>query len=144
MILRFLLVIEFGLPMQKSKIRCSGPQIEISIIKSVSEHSCEWLLIYNDDDLTYLDIEINSLKNFIFRLDLSWKLVSKKLLKEILKEIGVENIIWIKISSNSIFYLDAFWYDDWYWKASPVSTLNDFNNGLDIFHDLSSLVANLA
>ena len=36
------------------------------------------------------------------------------------------------------FDLDVFWYDDRYWKASPGSTLNDFNDGLTIFHDLSS------
>ena len=36
------------------------------------------------------------------------------------------------------FDLDVLWYDDWYWKASPGSTLNDFNDGLTTFHDLSS------
>ena len=36
------------------------------------------------------------------------------------------------------FYLDAFWYDDGYWKASSGSTLNAFNNGLTIFYDLGS------
>ena len=36
------------------------------------------------------------------------------------------------------FDLDVFWYDDRYWKASPGSTLNDFNDGLTIFYDLSS------
>ena len=65
-------------------------------MKSVSEDQCEWLLIYNHDDLTYLDIEINSLKKIIFQLDLSWKLASKKRLKEILKEIGKENEFWKK------------------------------------------------
>ena len=69
-------------------------QIEIFIMKSVSEDECEWLLIYNHDDLKYLDIEINSLKKIIFQLDLSWKLASKKRLKEILKEIGKENEFW--------------------------------------------------
>ena len=129
----------------KSSFRCSGSQIEISIMKSVSEDQCKRLLIYNHDDLTYLDIEINSLKKIIFQLDLSWKLASKKRLKEILKEIGKENEFWKKIFIEfDFFYLDAFWYDDWYWKASPGSILNDFNNGLTIFYDLSSFFNKIA
>ena len=40
----------------------NGSQIEIYIIKSFSEHQCEQLLIYDHDDLTYLNIEINFLK----------------------------------------------------------------------------------
>ena len=68
-------------------------------MKSVSEDQCEWLLIYNHDDLSDLHIEINSLKKIIFQLDLSWKLASKKRLKEILKEIGKEN-------ENSFFFIE--------------------------------------
>ena len=60
-------------------------------MKSVSEHQCERFLIYDHDDLSNLDIEINFLKKIIFQVDLSWKLASKKRLKEILKEIGKEN-----------------------------------------------------
>ena len=96
LILHKTLVIILWVGMSKSSFRCSGSQIEISIMKSVSEDQCEWLLIYNHDDLTYLDIEINSLKKIIFQLDLSWKLASKKRLKEILKEIGKENEFWKK------------------------------------------------
>ena len=60
-------------------------------MKSVSEDQCECFLIYDHDDLTHLDIEINFLKKIIFQQDLSSKLASKKRLKEILKEIGKEN-----------------------------------------------------
>ena len=37
------------------------------------------------------------------------------------------------------FHLDAFWYDVRYWKPSPGSILNIFNNGLIISHDMSSI-----
>ena len=63
-------------------------------MKSVSEDQCKRLLIYDHDDLTYLDIEINFLKKIVFSVDLSSNLASKKRLKEILKEIGKENEIW--------------------------------------------------
>ena len=66
-------------------------------------------------------------------------MASKKRLKEILKEIGKENKFWIFFHRIRIFCLDEFWYDDRYWKASPGSTLNVFNNGLAIFYDCSSL-----
>ena len=56
-------------------------------MKSVREHQCERFLIYDHDDLSNLDIEINFLKKIIFCVDFSWKLASKKRLKEILKEI---------------------------------------------------------
>ena len=62
-------------------------------MKSVREHQCERFLIYDHDDLSNLDIEINFLKKIIFREDLSWKLASKKRLEEILKEIGKEHEI---------------------------------------------------
>ena len=57
-------------------------------MKSVSEDQCECFLIYDHDDLTHLDVEINVLKKIIFEQDLSSKLASKKRLKGILKEIG--------------------------------------------------------
>ena len=81
----------------KTRFRCSGSQIEISIMKSVWEHQCEWLLIYNHDDLSDLHIEINFSKKIIFLVDLSSKLASKKRLEEILKESGKENEFWKKI-----------------------------------------------
>ena len=65
-------------------------------MKSVLEDQWEWLLIYNHDDLSDLHIEINFSKKIIFVVDLSWKLASKKRLKEILKEIGKENEFWKK------------------------------------------------
>ena len=46
--------------------RCSGSQIEISIMKSVSEDQFECFLIYDHDDLTHLDIEINFFEKIIF------------------------------------------------------------------------------
>ena len=116
----------------------SGSQIEISIMKSVSEHQCEWFLIYDHDDLSNLDIEINFLKKIVFQEEISSNKASKKRLKEILKKIGKENEFWKKFHRIRIFCLDEFWYDDRYWKASPGSTLNDFNNGLAIFYDWSS------
>ena len=81
------------------------------------------------------------MKKIIFQLDLSWKLASKKRLKEILKEIGKENEFWNFFFFHWIrfFYLDAFWYHDRYWKPSPGSTRNIFNNGLIIFHNMSSI-----
>ena len=88
----------------QARFRCSGSQIEISIMKSVWEHQCKWLLIYNHDDLSDLHIEINFSKKIIFLVDLSSKLASKKRLKEILKEIGNKNEIWNFFSSNSIFW----------------------------------------
>ena len=103
-ILRFLLVIKFEGSMLKSSFLYSGSQIEISIMKSVREHQCERFLIYNHDDLNNLDIEINFLKKIIFCENLTWKMASKKRLKEILKEIGKENEISIFFSSNSIFW----------------------------------------
>ena len=98
------LVNDFGSPAFKSSFRCSWSQIEISIMKSVSEDQCKWLLIYNHDDLSDLHIEINFSKKIIFLVDLSSKLASKKRLKEILKEIGNKNEIWNFFSSNSIFW----------------------------------------
>ena len=80
----------------------------------------------------------------IFEQDLSSKLASKKRLKEILKQIGKENEFWKIFHRIRFFYLDAFWYDDWYWKASPGSFLNDFNNGLTMFYDLSSFFNQIA
>ena len=78
------------------------------------------------------------LEKINFQLDLGWKLACKNHLEEILEEIGKENEFWKKFHLIKFFYLDAFGYNNWYWKASLRSTLNDFNNGLDIFHDLSS------
>ena len=83
--------------MSKSSFLCSGSKIKISILKSVRDHQFEQLLIYNHDDLSNLDIKINFLKKIIFCEDLSWKMASKKRLKEILKEIGKENEISKKI-----------------------------------------------
>ena len=77
--------------MLKSSFRCSGSQIDISIMKSVSEHQCERFLIYDHDDLSNLDIEINFLKKIVFQEEISSNKASKKRLKEILKEIGKEN-----------------------------------------------------
>ena len=125
------------MPTSKSSFLCSGSQIEISIMKSVWKHRCERFLIYHHDDLTNLGIEINFLKKIIFQQDLSWKLASKKRLEEILKEIGKEN------ENSNFFYrirffdMDAFWYHDRYWKPSPGSIINIFNNDFFIFHDLS-------
>ena len=86
-----MLLNDFGAPAFKTRFRCSGSQIEISIMKSVSEDQIECFLIYDHDDLTHLDIEINVLKKIVFEQDLSSKLAFKKRLKEILKEIGKEN-----------------------------------------------------
>ena len=72
-------------------------------MKSVSEHQCERFLIYDHDDLSNLDIEINFLKKIIFQVDLSFKLASKKRLKEILKEISKKNENSNFFLSNSIF-----------------------------------------
>ena len=66
MILHKTLVIILASGMSKSSFRCSGSQIEISIMKSVSEDQCEWLLIYNHDDLSDLHIEISLLKKTFF------------------------------------------------------------------------------
>ena len=44
--------------MQILVLRCSGSQIEIPSMKSVSEDQFECFLIYDHDDLTHLDIEI--------------------------------------------------------------------------------------
>ena len=138
--LKFLrmLVSDSGGGASQARFRCSGSQIEISIMKSVWEHQCKWLLIYNHDDLSDLHIEINFSKKIIFLVDLSSKLASKKRLKEILKEIGNKNEIWNFFHRIRFFDLDVFWYNDWYWKASLGSILNDFNIGLTIFYDLSS------
>ena len=118
--------------------RCSGSQIQISIMKSVSEDQCECFSIYDHDDLTHLDIEIHFLKkSFLNRIwAQNWLLKSalKKSLRKLVRKMKFE----IFFNGIRFFYLDAFWYDDWYWKASPGSTLNDFNNGLTIFYDLSS------
>ena len=65
----------------KSRFRCSGSQIEISIMKSVWEHQCEWLLIYDHDDLTNLDIEIKFLKVFVFGCFFSSKFLNKLCIK---------------------------------------------------------------
>ena len=74
-------------------------------MKSVRDHQCEQLLICDHDDLSNLDIEINFLKKIIFCEDLSWKMASKKRLKEILKEFGKENENSNFFSSNSIFLI---------------------------------------
>ena len=73
--------------MLKSSFRCSESQIEISIMKTCSADQCKQLLIYDHDDLTYLDIEINFLK-FFFQQNLSYKLAFKKRLTDFLKEIA--------------------------------------------------------
>ena len=67
--------------MSKSSFRCSGFQIEISIMKSVSEHQCERFLIYDHDDLSNLDIEINFLKKIIFGCFFSSKFLNKLCIK---------------------------------------------------------------
>ena len=102
MIIHILLVTILPMPTAKSSFLCSGSQIEISIMKSVWDHQCERFLICDHDDLSNLGIENNFLKKIIFREDLSWKLASKKRLKEILKEIGKENEISKSFSSKSI------------------------------------------
>ena len=51
--------------MSKSSFRCSESQIEISIMKTCLADQCKQLLIYDHDDLTYLDIEINFLKKIV-------------------------------------------------------------------------------
>ena len=48
------------------KLKFSMFQIEISIMKSVSEDQMECFLIYDHDDLTHLDIEINFFEKIIF------------------------------------------------------------------------------
>ena len=60
-----------------SSFRCSGSQIEISIMKTCSDDQCEWLLIYDHDDLSDLHIEINWLKKIIFCCFLSLKILNK-------------------------------------------------------------------
>ena len=62
MILRFLLVTDLGGSILKSRLACSGSKIEIPMMKTVRDYQCEQLLIYNHDDLTNLDIEINFFK----------------------------------------------------------------------------------
>ena len=66
----------------------------------------------------------------------NWLLKSalKKSLKKLVRKMNFEKFF----HRIRIFCLDEFWYDDRYWKASPGSTLNDFNNGLAIFYDWSS------
>ena len=66
----------------------------------------------------------------------NWLLKSalKKPLRKLVRKMNFEK----NFHRIRFFYLDVFWYDDRYWKASPGSTLNDFNDGLTIFHDLSS------
>ena len=123
--------------MLKSSFRCSGSKINISIMKSVSDHQCKWFLICDHYNLSNLDIEINFLKNIIFCVDFSWKLASKNSVKEIPKEIGKENEFSKFFHRIPFFDLDAFWYDDRCWKPSPGSILNIFNNSLAIFDDLS-------
>ena len=43
------------------------------------------------------------------------------------------------LSKNQKLDLDMIWDHDKYWKASPGSTLRDFNNGLTIFYDLDEI-----
>ena len=65
-----MLVNDFGGCAFKSRFRCSRSQIEIAIMKSVWEHQCEWLLIYNHDDLsrvTYISKLIFWRKSFFKR-----------------------------------------------------------------------------
>ena len=114
-----MLVKDFGGCAFKTRFRCSGSQIEISIMKSVSEDQCEWLLIYNHDDLSDLHIEINFSKKIIFLVDLSSKLASKKRLEEILKERGKENEFGKKFSSNSIFW--SGWVLIWWSVLKSIS-----------------------
>ena len=66
----------------------------------------------------------------------NWLLKSalKKPLRKSVRKMNFENFF----HRIRIFCLDEFWYNDRYWKASPGSTLNDFNDGLTIFYDLSS------
>ena len=63
-------------------------------MKSVSEHQYERFLIYDHDDLSNLDIEINFLKKIVFQEEISSNKASKKRLKEILKKIGKEDEFW--------------------------------------------------
>ena len=74
-------------------------------MQRISEDQCEWLLIYNHDDLSDLHIEINFSKKIIFLVDLSSKLASKKRLKEILKEIGKKNEFWKKVFVEFDFFI---------------------------------------
>ena len=65
----------------KSSFRCSGSQIEISIMKSVSEHQCERFLIYDHDDLSNLNIEINFLKKIVCGYNFSAEFLNKLCIK---------------------------------------------------------------
>ena len=82
-------------------------------------------------------------KSFLNRIwAQNWLLKSslKKSLRNLVRKTKFENFF----HRIRFFYLDAFWYDDWYWIASPGSILNDFNNGLTIFYDLSSFFNKIA
>ena len=87
MILRFLLVTDLGGSMLKSRLACSGSKIEIPIMKTVRDYQCEQLLIYNHDDLTNLDIEINFLKVCVFCCFFSLKFLNKLCIKNALKSL---------------------------------------------------------
>ena len=78
----------------KSSFRCSGSQIEISIMKSVSEHQCERFLIYDHDDLSNLDIEINFLKKIVCGYNFSAEFLNKLCIKN----------AWKKLEKNSTFF----------------------------------------
>ena len=60
-------------------------QIEISIMKSVSEHQCERFLIYDHDDLSNLDIEINFLKKIVCGYNFSAEFLNKLCIKKCMK-----------------------------------------------------------
>ena len=67
--------------MLKIKLGTSGSKIEISIMKSVREHQCERFLIYDHDDLSNLDIEINFLKVCVFCCFFSSSFLNKLCIK---------------------------------------------------------------
>ena len=46
---------------------------------------------------------------------------------------------WKFFSKNRKFDLDMVWDHDNYWKTSPGSILEGFNNGLKIFYDLDEI-----
>ena len=56
------------------------------------------------------------------------------------KENSIKNKKWKIFSKNQKLDLNMIWDHDKYWKASPRSTLKDFNNDLTIFYDLDEIL----
>ena len=79
-------------------------------------------------------LKFDEKKVFCFKNELT-----RELSEVALKELCIKMKKMKFFSKNRKLNLDMIWDHDNYWKTSPGSTLEGFNNGLTIFYDLDEI-----